>query len=49
LQEIVAETAGRFAHVTNLVVLVMIPIIMIHLKGESFSLSKIFLFPPRQF
>lgn len=40
LKEIVAETAGRFAHVFNLVVLVMIPIVVIHFRGSSFGLSE---------
>ncbi|CAO1309476.1 unnamed protein product [Diamesa serratosioi] len=36
--EIIAENAGRFAHVSNLVVLVLIPIVAIHVRGSSFSL-----------
>lgn len=39
--EIVAEMAGRFAHVFNLIVLLLIPIIVIHVRGDLFSLSKI--------
>lgn len=42
-QEIIAENAGRFAHVFNLIVLVMIPIVVIHLRGSMFSLSELFL------
>ncbi|CRL01570.1 CLUMA_CG014426, isoform A [Clunio marinus] len=36
--EIIAETSGRMAHVFNLVVLLMIPIVVIYLRGTSFAL-----------
>jgi diacylglycerol O-acyltransferase 1 len=44
--DIIAETSGRFAHVFNLIVLIMIPIVVIHVKGASFSLSELAAFAP---
>lgn len=38
LQEIVVENAGMFAHVINILVLVLIPMVVIHVKGHVFSL-----------
>lgn len=39
--EIIAESLGMFIHVTNIIVLVLIPMVIIHVRGEVFSLSKI--------
>lgn len=38
--EIIKEYAGMCAHVVNLVVLVLIPMVIIHINGEAFSLSE---------
>lgn len=39
-QEIIQESAGMFAHVVNVIVLVLIPMVIIHVNGTAFSLSK---------
>lgn len=36
--DIINENSGMFAHVVNLIVLVLIPMVVIHVKGNSFSL-----------
>lgn len=36
--EIILENSGMFAHVVNLIVLVLIPMVVIHVKGNIFSL-----------
>lgn len=40
--EIVAENIGIIVHAINLIVLVLIPMVIIHIKGHAFSLSKLF-------
>lgn len=42
LQEIISEGLGMFIQVTNIIVVVVLPVIIIHLKGHLFSLSKFF-------
>lgn len=37
-KEIIPETTGKIAHVTNIIVVCLIPIVCIHLRGASFSL-----------
>lgn len=39
-QQIIREGAGMFAHIINIMVLVLIPMVIIHVKGNDFSLSK---------
>lgn len=39
--EIIMENAGMFVHVVNIIVLVLIPMVVIHVKGHAFSLSKL--------
>lgn len=41
--EIIPESAGMFAHTVNIIVLVLIPMVVIHIRGHAFSLSKFFL------
>lgn len=38
--DIIKESAGMFAHVVNIMVLVLIPMVIIHVNGNAFSLSK---------
>lgn len=38
--EIIGETAGKIAHTFNLTSMILIPIVVIHLRGASFSMSK---------
>jgi len=40
LQEIISYIPGMIAHVVNLLVLVMIPMVVIQVKSSGFSLSK---------
>lgn len=40
LQNIIHEGAGMLAHVINIIVLVLIPMVIIHVNGASFSLCK---------
>lgn len=37
---VVRETAGMAAHVMNIIVLVLIPMVIIHVHGDAFTLSK---------
>lgn len=37
---IIREGAGMFAHIVNIIVLVLIPMVIIHVNGNDFSLSK---------
>lgn len=37
---IIREGAGMFVHIINVIVLVLIPMVIIHVNGDSFSLSK---------
>lgn len=39
-QEMIIESAGMIAHVVNIIVLVLIPMVLIHYKGHQFSLCK---------
>lgn len=41
LQDAISESFGMFAHVVNIVVLVLIPMVVIHIKGHAFSLSEL--------
>lgn len=38
--DILMESAGMIVHVVNIVVLVLIPMVVIHVKGQTFSLGK---------
>lgn len=38
--EIITESLGMFIHVTNIIVLILIPMVIIHVRGHVFSLSK---------
>lgn len=38
--EIITEALGMFIHVTNIIVLILIPMVIIHVRGHVFSLSK---------
>lgn len=38
--EIITEGFGMFIHVINIVVLVLIPMVIIHVRGQIFSLSE---------
>lgn len=38
--EILSETVGMCVHIINIIVLVLIPMVVIHVRGNSFSLSK---------
>jgi hypothetical protein len=38
--DIIVESAGMSAHIVNIVVLVLIPMVVIHIQGHAFSLSK---------
>lgn len=42
LQDIIVETVGMYAHVVNIMVLILIPMVIIHINGHAFSLSKCF-------
>lgn len=37
---IIREGAGMFAHIVNIIVLVLIPMVIIHVNGNAFSLSE---------
>lgn len=39
-EEVVKETAGMCAHVVNIIVLVLLPMVIIHINGDAFNLSK---------
>lgn len=39
--DIIREGAGMFAHVLNIMVLVLIPMVIIHVNGNAFSLSEL--------
>lgn len=39
--DIIKEGPGMFAHVLNIIVLVLIPMVIIHVNGDGFSLSKL--------
>lgn len=39
--DIIREGAGMFAHVLNIIVLVLIPMVIIHVNGNAFSLSEL--------
>lgn len=39
-QEIIRESPGMLAHVANILVLVLIPMVIIHVNGNSFGLSE---------
>lgn len=39
---IIRESAGMFVHTVNIIVLVLIPMVIIHVNGNSFSLSEYF-------
>lgn len=39
-QDIVVENVGMYAHVVNIMVLILIPMVIIHINGHAFSLSK---------
>lgn len=36
----IIESAGMIAHVVNIIVLILIPMVLIHYKGHQFSLCK---------
>lgn len=38
--DIIREGAGMFAHVLNIIALVLIPMVIIHVNGNEFSLSE---------
>lgn len=38
--EVIMESAGMVVHVVNILVLVLIPMVVIHVKGQAFSLGK---------
>lgn len=38
--EIIQESLGMFIHVTNIIVLILIPMVIIHVRGQVFSLSE---------
>lgn len=38
--EIITESLGMFIHVTNIIVLILIPMVIIHVRGHVFSLSE---------
>lgn len=40
MQEILSETFGMFVQVTNIILVIFLPVLIIHLKGEAFSLSN---------
>ena len=39
-EEVVKESAGMCAHVVNIIVLVLLPMVIIHVNGDAFNLSK---------
>lgn len=39
--EIITEGVGMFVHVVNIMVLILIPVVIIHVRGNAFSLSKL--------
>lgn len=39
--DIIREGGGMFAHVLNIMVLVLIPMVIIHVNGNAFSLSEL--------
>lgn len=39
--EIITESLGMFIHVTNIIVLILIPMVIIHVRGHVFSLSEL--------
>lgn len=39
--DIIRERSGMFAHVLNIMVLVLIPMIIIHVNENAFSLSEL--------
>lgn len=43
-QNVIQEGAGMLVHVINIIVLVLIPMVIIHVNGASFSLSENFRF-----
>lgn len=40
-QDIVVENVGMYAHVVNIMVLILIPMVIIHINGHAFSLSML--------
>lgn len=38
---VINSSLGMAAHVTNIIVLVLIPMIVIHVKGDTFSLGMV--------
>lgn len=38
--DIIPEGAGMAVHIINIIVLVLIPMVVIHVKGQFFSLGK---------
>lgn len=41
--EIIPEMTGRLAQTANLTSMILIPIVVIHVRGASFSMSKFFM------
>lgn len=39
--EIISDAAGKAAHTFNLTSMILIPIVVIHLRGASFSMSEL--------
>lgn len=38
--EIVKESVGMTVHIVNIIILILIPMVVIHVRGHAFSLSK---------